>query len=68
HTLLSDNEETCSGRMVESLNQAGKSVFVSFLQDFARKTGKHLSTDALFAAAWMTLGWHSLKTKRISRA
>jgi succinyl-CoA synthetase alpha subunit len=49
---------------------AGKksdSTFTSFLRELAKKTKMHVTFDAVIAAIWTTLGWESLKKKRISR-
>jgi succinyl-CoA synthetase alpha subunit len=65
--FLADEENGCATGWAEIMNSAGKSVFVSFLQDIAKKQGKSLTLDALMAATWMTLGWASLKGKKISK-
>lgn len=65
--LLSSAEDSCAGKMTHCLEKLGKSVFISFLQDFAKKHKGNLSTDALFAAVWTTLGWGSLKVRKISK-
>jgi hypothetical protein len=65
--LLSSEESPCSAKMVDCINSAGKSVFVNFLQDFAKASGGHLCSEALFGAIWATLGWNSLKTRKISK-
>ncbi|PIP71596.1 MAG: CoA-binding protein, partial [Nitrospinae bacterium CG22_combo_CG10-13_8_21_14_all_47_10] len=65
--LLADGEDACAKKLADCLNKAGYSVFVQFVQDFAEANGGKLSTDALFAAVWTTLGWSSLRTKKISK-
>ncbi|MBI4388910.1 MAG: CoA-binding protein, partial [Nitrospinae bacterium] len=65
--FLSSGEDHCIGKMTECLNKLGKSVFISFLQDFAKKHKGNLSTDAMFAAVWTTLGWSGLKGRKISK-
>ena len=37
------------------------------MQDLAKANGGKLSTDALFAAVWVTLGWSALRGKKISK-
>ena len=37
------------------------------MQDFAAANGGKLSTDALFGAVWVTLGWEALRDKKISK-
>ena len=66
-TLLSDEEDPCAAKLVDYLNKAGDSVFIKFVQDFAAANGGKLSTDALFGAVWVTLGWEALKGKKISK-
>jgi len=48
---------------------AGKadSVFTLFVRELAKKAKKHVSLDAVTAAIWTTLGWESLKKKKISK-
>jgi succinyl-CoA synthetase alpha subunit len=65
--LLSSTESPCSSKMVDCINSSGKSVFISFLQDFAKASGGHLCTEALFGAIWVTLGWISLKKRKITK-
>ncbi len=65
--LLSSSEDKCGAKMAECLGKAGHSVFFSFLQDFARKHNGSLTMDTMLAAVWVTLGWNSLKTRRISK-
>ncbi len=43
------------------------SVFTDFLRSLADKVGGYVAFDALLAAIWMTVGWSSLKRKKISR-
>ncbi len=65
--LLTSDKDGCGEKMVEGLKQAGNSVFVNFLADFAKAEKKVPTGDALFAAVWVTLGWNSLKTKKITK-
>ena len=65
--LLADGEDHCAEKLATCLNSAGHSVFVQFVQDYAKANGGKLSTDALFAAVWTTLGWEALRTKKISK-
>ncbi len=44
-----------------------KSVFIRFLLDFAKQQGGKPSTDAMFAAIWVTLGWGGMKSKKITK-
>jgi len=48
---------------------AGKadSVFTLFVRELAKKSKKHVSSDAVLAAVWTTLGWESLKKKKITK-
>ena len=55
-TLLADGEDPCAKKLAECLDKAGHSVFIQFVQDYAEANGGKLSTDALFAAVWTTLG------------
>lgn len=66
-TLLSSQEDPCGAKMAECLDKAGYSVFVSFLREFAKKHNASLSLDTMVAAVWVTLGWNSLKTRKISK-
>jgi succinyl-CoA synthetase alpha subunit len=65
--LVAGSEDPQAGMMEKALNKAGKSVFLSFCQDLAKKHKGHLSNDTLLAVIWVTLGWNSLKTKKISK-
>jgi len=65
--LFSGEENACAAGWAELMNTGGKSVFVSYLQDLAKKVGKSLTLDTLLAATWMTLGWNSLKGKKITK-
>jgi hypothetical protein len=64
--LLADGEDPCAEKLAACLNKAGHSVFIQFVQDYAKVNGGKLSTDALFAAVWTTLGWAALRGKKIS--
>jgi hypothetical protein len=64
---VAGSEDSQAGMMEKALNKAGKSVFLSFCQDLAKKHKGHLSADTLLAVIWVTLGWNSLKTKKISK-
>ncbi|MFQ5672730.1 MAG: CoA-binding protein [Nitrospinales bacterium] len=55
------------GELMARAAGAGNSVFMKFCLDFARENKVALSQDTVLAAIWMTLGWNSLKTKRISK-
>ena len=55
--LVCKEADECAGKMADALNKAGKSVFISFVQDFAKKQKGHVSADTLLAAIWLTLGW-----------
>ena len=65
--LLVDGEDPCASILAEYLNKAGDSIFIKFVQDFAAANGGKLSTDALFGAVWVTLGWEALRDKKISK-
>ncbi len=65
--LLADGEDSCAQKLAACLNKVGHSVFIQFVQDYAKANGGKLSTDALFAAVWTTLGWHALRGKKISK-
>ncbi len=65
--FLADGDDACAKKLADCLNKAGYSVFVQFVQDIAKANGGKLSTDALFAAVWTTLGWHALRNKKISK-
>jgi succinyl-CoA synthetase alpha subunit len=65
--LVAGSEDPQGLMMEKALNAAGKSVFLSFCQDLAKKHKGHLSADTLLAVIWVTLGWNSLKTKKISK-
>jgi len=56
-----------AGELMARAAGAGHSVFMKFCRDFAGQHKATLSRDTVLAAIWMTLGWNSLKTKRISR-
>lgn len=64
--LLSSTEDACGAKMSACLGM-GKSVFIDFCQDFAKKHKGFLTTDTLVAAIWTTLAWKSLKGKKISQ-
>lgn len=66
-TLLSSTEDHCGGKMLTCLNKLGKSVFIDFCQDLAKKYKGSLTVDTLIAAIWVTLGWDSLRGKKISK-
>jgi len=65
--LVSSGEDACAGKWAEGLKKAGNSVFVNFLLDLAKQEKGHVGRDALLAATWMTLGWRSLRSKKISK-
>ncbi len=65
--FLADKEHACVTKAADALNKAGDSVFIKFVQDFAKQHKGNVSHDALLAATWVTLGWNSLKTKKISK-
>jgi len=65
--LLADEEDPCAAKLADCLNKSGDSVFIKFVQDFAAANGGKLSTDVLFGAVWVTLGWEALKGKKISK-
>ncbi|PIQ96037.1 MAG: CoA-binding protein [Nitrospinae bacterium CG11_big_fil_rev_8_21_14_0_20_56_8] len=66
--LLTSGDEACAGKMMECLKKAGSSVFISFVEAFAKQEKMHPTVDALFAAVWVTLGWTSLKGKKITKS
>lgn len=65
--LVSKEADDRSELMAVALNKAGKSVFIGFVQDFAKAWKGHVSGDVLLAAIWLTLGWNSMKTKKIPK-
>ena len=65
--LLPPADTDCGSTMMEWANSCGKSVFLSFLNDFAKAQGTKLSKEAVLGAIWTTLGWKSLRGKKISR-
>jgi hypothetical protein len=65
--LVSTGEDACAAKWAEGLKKAGASVFVNFCLDLAKQEKGHVGCDTLLAATWMTLGWSSLKTKKISK-
>ena len=65
--LVAGSEDPVGAMMEKALNKAGKSVFLSFCQDLAKNNKGSLSADTLLAVIWVTLGWNSLKTKKISK-
>ncbi|GJL77918.1 MAG: hypothetical protein NPINA01_09070 [Nitrospinaceae bacterium] len=65
--LVSGEADERAQKMADALNKAGKSVFISFVQDFAKAQKGHVSADTLLAAIWLTLGWSSMKTKKIPK-
>ena len=65
--LVSKEKDERAELMAAALNKAGKSVFISFVQDFAKAQKGHVSSDALLAAIWLTLGWNSMKTKKVPK-
>ncbi len=64
--LLSSESNACAGKAIEAFKD--KSVFFGFLNDFAKEHGGNVSMDSIIAAAWVTLGWQSLRTKKISQS
>jgi len=67
NVLLADKQDACGAKMADCLNKAGNSVFIKFVQDFAKQHKGNVSKDAMLAAIWVTLGWNSLKTKKIPK-
>jgi succinyl-CoA synthetase alpha subunit len=65
--LVCKEADDCGGKMADALNKAGKSVFITFVQDFAKAQNGHVSADTLLAAIWVTLGWNSMKGKKIPK-
>ncbi len=65
--LLSSEESPCVQKWLQCVNDAGKTVFFSFLQDLAKKQGKHITIDTMLAATWTTVAWSSLKGKKITK-
>lgn len=66
--FLSAEKDSCLEKMTGCLDKLNKkSVFVNFLLDFAKQEKGSLSTDAVIGAIWATIGWSSLKTKKISK-
>jgi len=66
--FLTSEKDNCSEKMVPWLNKMDKkSVFVNFVNDLAIQEKGTLSSDAVIGAIWATIGWSSLKTKKISR-
>lgn len=65
--LLAPSDNANAKAMSQAAAGLGKSVFISFCQDFAKKNKATLSQDTLLAAIWTTLGWNSLKMKKISK-
>ncbi|MFQ5717168.1 MAG: CoA-binding protein, partial [Nitrospinales bacterium] len=63
--LLGPAGETCP--IIEAAAALGKSVFIDFCRDVAKEQKVALSRDTLLAAIWTTLGWNSLKMRRITR-
>ncbi|MEC7641036.1 MAG: CoA-binding protein [Nitrospinota bacterium] len=55
------------GGMAKAAEKVGQSVFVKFCLDFAKENNAPLPDDTLLAAIWMTLGWNSMKIKKISK-
>lgn len=67
HTFLGSGED-CSGKVLDAVAKLnGKSVFLNFLQDFAKQEGGSLNMDAIIAGIWTTLAWRSLRSKKITR-
>lgn len=65
--LVSSTEDSCGGKMLACLEKTGTSVFVDFCKDLAKQEKGFVSVDTLVAATWLTLGWNSLRGKRISK-
>jgi len=66
--LVSASEDGCAAKWAEGLKKAGNSVFVNFCLDLAKQEKGHIGCDTLLAATWLTLGWTSLRTKKISKS
>ena len=65
--LLASGGDHCADKMSACLGDGAKSVFIRFLLDFAKQQGGKPSTDAMFAAIWVTLGWGGMKSKKITK-
>nr|WP_282011634.1 CoA-binding protein [Nitrospina watsonii] len=60
--------DDCSDKIMDAVAKLkGQSVFLSFLQDFAKQENGKLSVDAIIAGIWSTLAWRSLRSKRLTR-
>ena len=64
--LVCSQGDTRAPKMLDCLNKAGKSVFISFCEEFAMKHNGKLTVDILLGAVWVTIGWNSLKSRKIS--
>ncbi len=66
--LVGQGGDSRAKLMVKAIDQLnGRSVFVDFVKDLAKESGKELSADTLLAAITTTVGWSSLMRKRISK-
>ena len=65
--LLASGGDHCADKMSACLGDGAKSVFIRFLLDFAKQQGGKPSTDAMFAAIWVTLGWGGMKSKKVTK-
>ncbi|MBI5643937.1 MAG: CoA-binding protein [Deltaproteobacteria bacterium] len=63
--LTASKDDSLSKVILKKIDSLGKkSVFIEFVKEAA---GGKPSTDALFAAIWMTLGWEPLIKRSISK-
>jgi hypothetical protein len=65
--LLDSAADAGAGKVLDTCQSKGKSVFIDFLSDFAAAHKGHVSMGAVVAAIWATLAWPSLRSKKISK-
>ena len=65
--LMESAADAGASKLLDICKSKGKSVFIDFLQDFAKEHKGHVSRDALMAAVWATLAWPSLRSKKITK-
>ncbi|MGP0567160.1 MULTISPECIES: CoA-binding protein [unclassified Nitrospina] len=60
--------DDCSDKIMDAVAKLqGQSVFLNFLQDFAKQENGKVSVDAIVAGIWATLAWRGLRSKKLTR-
>ena len=65
--LIDSEESPCGKAMLEAVNKLGGSVFTKFCEEMAKKHDGYVGKDTVLAAIWTTIGWASLRAKKITK-